>query len=210
MTMAGMGYVIRPVQSAEELAEVFDVMGAQFSPARTRAHRSFTELARLFPERRTLMLLAEDVLADDVLADDVLAEDVLDEDHARIVGGAYVGARDSLGIALVPEARGQGLGTRLARQLEETATWLGLPAIYAGGVTDRTRPFYLSLGYHGRASLMTRELPLSALRRNPVGWHYDLASLRARRQQRQAAASRLDAASWLDAESRLDTGTRLP
>jgi GNAT superfamily N-acetyltransferase len=173
--MAVMSYTIRPVQSAGELAEVFDVMGAQWSRVRTRADRGFAELAQLFPERRTLMLLAED-------------------HDGRIVGGAYVGPRDSLGIALVPEARGQGLGTRLARQLEETATWLGLPAIYAGGVTDRTRGFYLGLGYHGRHSLMTKDLPLSALQRNPADWRYDLASLRSRRQQRRTAASRLPAA----------------
>ena len=117
--MTGMGCVIRPVQSAAELAEVFDVMGAQFEPARTRAHRGFTELAGLFPERRALMLLAED--------------------DGRIVGGAHIGPRGTLSIALVPEARGQGLGARLAQRLEEAATWLGLPAINVGGVTERTR-----------------------------------------------------------------------
>jgi len=57
--MTAMGYVIRPVASAAELAEVYDVMGAQFDPARTRGGRGFGELARLFPERRALMLLAQ-------------------------------------------------------------------------------------------------------------------------------------------------------
>jgi hypothetical protein len=98
-----------------------------------------------------------------------------------------------MSIALVPEARGQGLGTRLAQRLEEAATWLGLPAINAGGVTERTRGFYLHLGYRGRGSMMLKELPTSALRRNPGGWRYDLGSLRARRQQRRAAVARLRA-----------------
>jgi len=34
-------------------------MGAQFDPAWTRGGRGFGELARLFPERRALMLLAQ-------------------------------------------------------------------------------------------------------------------------------------------------------
>jgi GNAT superfamily N-acetyltransferase len=171
--MTVMGYVIRPVQTAAELAAVFDVMGAQFEPARTRDHRGFNELAGLFPERRALMLLAED--------------------DGRIVGGAHVGPRGTLAIALVPEARGQGLGTRLVLRLEEAATWLGLPAINVGGVTDRTRGLYLRLGYRGRGSMMLKELPTSALRRNPGAWRYDLASLRARQQQRRAAVARLRA-----------------
>ncbi len=41
--------------------------------------------------------------------------------------------------------------------------------------------------------MMLRELPTSALRRNPGGWRYDLGSLRARQQQRLAAAARLRA-----------------
>jgi GNAT superfamily N-acetyltransferase len=168
-TMTVMGYVIRPVQSAMELAEVFDVMGAELAPARTIA-----ELARVFPERRVLMLLAED--------DD------------RIVGGAYVGPRGNMAIALVPQARGQGLGTRLAQRLEEGAIWLGLPAIDAGAVTDRTRNFYLRLGYHGQGSTMRKELPASGVRRTPFDWRYDLRSLRARRQQRGAAVARLRSA----------------
>jgi GNAT superfamily N-acetyltransferase len=169
-TMTVMGYVIRPTESVAELAEVFDVMGAQLEPARTRAHRSFAELARLFPERRALLLLAED--------------------DGRIVGGAHIGPRGTLSIALAPQARGQGAGTRLAQMLEEAATRLGLPAINVGGVTNLTRGFYLRLGYQGRGSVMRKGLPLSALWRDPDGWHRDLAELRARRQQRRAAASR--------------------
>jgi GNAT superfamily N-acetyltransferase len=147
-TMTVMGYVIRPVQSAMELASVFDVMRAQLEPALDIHDRDLADLVDLFPECRAVMLLAED--------------------DGRIAGGAYIGAHGNIAIALVPTARGQGLGTRLARRLEEGATWLGLPAVSA-------------------------ELPPSAIRRTTFDWRYDLSSLRARRQQRAAAVARLRA-----------------
>lgn len=165
--MTGMGYVIRPVDSVSELAEVFDVMGAQFQPPRTRADRGFVELARLLPERRALMLLAED------------------EDDGRVAGGAHIGPRGTLSIALIPDARGQSLGTQLVKALEEAGTRLGYPAVNVGGVTDRTRDFYLRLGYQGRGSMMRKGLPVSAFQRDPDGWRRELAVLRERR-QRQA------------------------
>jgi len=62
-------------------------------------------------------------------------------------------------------------------------------------VTDRTRNFYLRLGYHGQGSTMRKELPAAAARRTTFDWRYDLAALRARRQQRAAAVARLRAAS---------------
>jgi GNAT superfamily N-acetyltransferase len=172
--MTVMGYVIRPAQSLAELVEVFDLIGAQSEPARIRANHGLAELVALFPERRAVMLVAED--------------------DGQIVGGAYIGARGSMAIALVPEARGQGLGTRLAQRLEEGATWLGLEAIDAGGVTDRSRNFYLRLGYQGQGPAMRKELPAAA-RRTTFDWRYDLAALRARSQQRAAAVARLRAAS---------------
>jgi len=102
----------------------------------------------------------------------------------QVLGGAHIGPRGTLSIALMPEARGQGLGTRLVRALEEAATRLGCAAINVGGVTDRTRSFYLRLGFQGRGSMMRKGLPLSALRRDPDGWRRELAVLRARRQLR--------------------------
>ncbi len=163
-----MSHVIRPVDSVDELAAVFDVMGAQFRPVRTRADRSFADLARLFPERRPVMLLAED--------------------QGTIVGGAHIGPRETLSIALKPQARGQGLGRRLVETLEEAAARLGCRRINLGGVTEDTRGFYLRLGYHGRGSMMSKGLGLSALQRNPGGWRRDLAELRTRRALRLAEA----------------------
>lgn len=95
-----------------------------------------------------------------------------------------------MSIALVPDARGQGLGRRLAQMLEQAATRAGLPAMNVGGVTAGTRGFNLRLGYQGRGSMMRTGLPLSALRRDPDGWRRDLAGLRARREQRLAATAR--------------------
>jgi GNAT superfamily N-acetyltransferase len=60
-------------------------------------------------------------------------------DDGLIVGGAHIGPRGALSIALAPEARGQGLGRRLAITLEDAATRLGLRAINVGGVIDDTR-----------------------------------------------------------------------
>ena len=171
--MTVMGYVIRPVQSLAELVEVFDVIGAQLEPARTPVNHGLAELVALFPERRAVMMLAED--------------------DGRIMGGAYVGPGGSMAIALVPEARGQGLGTRLVQRLEVGAMWLGLPALEADSPTDRTRDFYLRLGYYGRGSTMRKELSAAATRRTTFDWRYDLAALRARSQQRAAAVARLRA-----------------
>jgi GNAT superfamily N-acetyltransferase len=171
--MTDMSYVIRPVQSLSELVEVFDLIGAQLEPARSRANHGLAELVALFPEHRALMILAEN--------------------DGRIVGGAYAGPQGTMAVALVPEARGQGLGTRLVQRLEEGAAWLGLPALEADHLTDRARDFYLHLGYDGQGTTMRKKLSAAATRRTTFDWRYDLAALRARSQQRAAAVARLRA-----------------
>ncbi len=52
--------VIRPVASLQELARVFDLVGAQLPQPLTRHDRRLAELARRFPADHSLMLLAED------------------------------------------------------------------------------------------------------------------------------------------------------
>ena len=54
-----MSRAIRPVASLDELAEAFDVIGAQLPQRLTHADRRFAELARRFPEDRALMLVVE-------------------------------------------------------------------------------------------------------------------------------------------------------
>jgi hypothetical protein len=55
-----MRYVIRPVASLQELAQVFELVGVQLPHRLTRHDRRLAELARRFPADRTLMLVAED------------------------------------------------------------------------------------------------------------------------------------------------------
>jgi hypothetical protein len=55
-----MRYVIRPVASLQELAQVFDLVGAQLPQRLTRQDRRFAELARRFPADRSLMRVAQD------------------------------------------------------------------------------------------------------------------------------------------------------
>jgi hypothetical protein len=54
-----MRYVIRPVASLQELAQVFDVVGAQLPQRLTRHDRRLVGLARRFPTDRSLMLVAD-------------------------------------------------------------------------------------------------------------------------------------------------------
>ena len=55
-----MRYVIRPVASLQELAQVFDLAGAQLPQPLTHHDRRSAQLARRFPSDRSLMLLAEE------------------------------------------------------------------------------------------------------------------------------------------------------
>src|SRR6266540_840793 len=74
-----MRYVIRPVASLQELAQVFDLAGAQLPQRPTAQDRPFAELARRFPADGSLMLLAED--------------------QGRIVGGALAFRTDPAPVA---------------------------------------------------------------------------------------------------------------
>ena len=57
---SGMNVLIRPVDSAQELADAFDVAGAQISPPFDHTDRRFTDLARHYPEDRSIMLVVDD------------------------------------------------------------------------------------------------------------------------------------------------------
>ncbi len=164
---AATDYRIRAVESLEELATVFDVVGAQMEPTMTHEDRRFQDLARRFGEDRELMLMVEE--------------------HGRIVGGALMFRTTLRAIGLEPAARGKGLGRRLLERLEEDAARKGRGGIRlgVGRAPSPARDFYEHMGYSGR-SRMGKELPLSpALRyRESSEWRRRLEDLRQRRDSR--------------------------
>lgn len=136
-------YVIRPVNSLEELTRVFDFVGSQATPWITHADRRFPELVHRFPEDRSLMLVVED--------------------RQRLVGGLLAcrrGAAAALrAMGLAPGLPVEGLMTRLLQRVETEAMRLGASEVYEGGVGD-LRPLYERRGYFGRNPMTKRLLPL--------------------------------------------------
>jgi acetyltransferase (GNAT) family protein len=136
-------YVIRPVNSLEELTRVFDFVGAHVTPRITQADRRFRELVHRFPEDRSLMLVVED--------------------RHRLVGGllacrrGYTAAVRAIGLA--PGLPVEGLMTRLLQTVETEAMRLGASQVYEGGVGD-LRDLYERQGYFGRNPMTKRLLPL--------------------------------------------------
>lgn len=171
-----MRYVIRPVASLQELAQVFELAGAQLPQRLTRHYRRLAELARRFPADRTLMLVAED--------------------QGGIVGGALAFRTDPASpacgvtlrlIGVAPTHRGKGLGRRLLEEVEAAGRRLGASEISLGA-SGQERGFYLRMGYSGRTRLRKQlPLPSSAGPRRAQGWRRDLDELRRRRQRRLAA-----------------------
>jgi len=131
-------YTIRHVSSLDELAEAYDILGAQFDPPTTHLDRLFSDLRRCYPDDRRLMLVAEK--------------------DGRIVGGV-MGFESTLRIiALEPEARGKGLGRRLIETYEVCAMGRGVQMISLGAI-EGAKGFYHRVGYRGKSS-MHKELPL--------------------------------------------------
>jgi GNAT superfamily N-acetyltransferase len=143
-------FVIRQVESLEELAATFDIVGAQFVPAITHDDRRFQDLAHRFPEDRALMLMVEE----------------MDAQHQpgaeRIVGGALAFGGRGLtlrAIGLELGVRRQGLGRRLMERIELEAIRRGAGGISLGA-SDDSKGFYARLGYAGRGTMMHKGLPL--------------------------------------------------
>jgi GNAT superfamily N-acetyltransferase len=166
-----MTYVIRSVESPQELVEAFDLMGAQFTPPLTHDDRRFSDLARRYSEDRSMMLLVEH--------------------EGRVIGGALAFRRGQESgpdsdvtlriIALAPPHRGRGLGRRLVERVEQEATMLGARGIGLGA--DDAVGFYHHLGYRGKSGLR-KDLPLSSAHRVPRDRRRVLEELRERRQTR--------------------------
>src|SRR6266545_2439010 len=171
-----MRYVIRPVASLQELAQVFELAGLHQTQGSSRHDRRLAELARRFPADRTLMLVAED--------------------QGGIVGGALAFRSDPAAaacgvtlrlIGVAPAHRGKGPGRRLVEGVEAAARRLGASEISLGA-SGGQRGFYLRMGYSGRARLRKQlPLPSSTGPRRAPGWRRDLDELQRRRQRRLAA-----------------------
>ena len=71
----------------------------------------------------------------------------------RIVVDAGQEALRLVDIALLPEARGQGLGSHILRRLQACAAQLGLPlTLSVHHSNPQARRLYLALGFHGHAT----------------------------------------------------------
>ena len=131
-------YIIRQVASIEELAQVLDLLGAQFTPPIAAQDRVLADLLPHYPQDHALMVVAEK--------------------DGRIVGGALGFGSTLRIIALEPEERGKGLGRRLLQTFEVSAMRRGVRMISLGTLV-RAKGFYLRMGYRGKSS-MHKELPL--------------------------------------------------
>jgi GNAT superfamily N-acetyltransferase len=136
---------VRPVASLDELAQLEEVIAAQF-PARRSASMRAAALEAQFEQDRSLLLLAEQ--------------------NGAIVGGALASVSgDAVRvdvIALQPNARRLGIGRRLMGAIESEAIRRGAQSMYLGGASAENRGFYWRLGFAGRGSLMHKGLPLAS------------------------------------------------
>ena len=137
-------YVIRPITSLDELTRVFDLLGARATPRINHEDRRFRELARRFPEDRSLML-------------------ALERPDRRIAGG-LLACRRGPGVTLraidvEPGLARDELIGRLLATLEIEAKRLGADEVFEGGV-GAGRSLYERRGYFGRNPMTRRLLPL--------------------------------------------------
>lgn len=145
MEPAAEQFVIRRIVSAEELARAVDVAGAQVTPQVTSGDRRAVDLFRRLDEDGPLLVAAFSGVT---------------------VLGAALAFRPDDGlcalrlIGLVPWARGRGLGRFLLEIVELEAMAVGCISVTAGGVGPESKGFYERLGFTGRHSTMSKQLPL--------------------------------------------------
>jgi DNA-binding transcriptional MerR regulator len=126
-----MAVIIRPIDSAAELATAFDVAGAQFDPAIDHTdQRRFAELEAAYPGERELFLVAEE------------SGSVAGAALGFISSGSEVTLRI---LAVAADRRRQGIGRALLRAFEAGALRLGATRISLGA--DAEAGFYVRHGY---------------------------------------------------------------
>jgi DNA-binding transcriptional MerR regulator/ribosomal protein S18 acetylase RimI-like enzyme len=160
-----MAVIIRPVDSAAELASAFDVAGAQFDPAFDHTDQRFSDLQAAYPGQRDLLLVAEE--------------------NGSVAGAAMgfvsSGAELTLRILAVADGRRRrGIGRALLRAFEAGAVRLGATRISLGA--DAEAGFYVRHGYQAMLLLQWAYDPdrfdadVKALTAGPVQdltWHRD-------------------------------------
>jgi GNAT superfamily N-acetyltransferase len=149
--VASESFVIRRARTRDELADAFDVAGAQIDPPVTRADRRIRSLLDRFDEDRPLMQLA-------LCGDQIIGAALAFNATLRLMGVEVAYRR-------------RGVGRRLLQTVEVEAMSLGLDGL-ALGAEKSARSFYESLGYHGRHKMMQKQFP-------PAGRVRDLRLLRA-------------------------------
>jgi DNA-binding transcriptional MerR regulator len=161
-----MAVIIRPVDSAAELADAFDVAGAQFDPPIDHTdQRRFAELAAAYPGGRDLLLVAEE--------------------NGSVAGAAmgFVSCGREVTLRILAVAVGRrrrGIGRALLRAFEASALRLGATRISLGA--DAEAGFYIRHGYRTMLLLQWAYDPshcdaeVAALAAGPLKemtWHRD-------------------------------------
>lgn len=129
---AKMPVTIRPIASADELLDAFDVAGAPFRPVIDRSdERRLSDLRREFDDHGTDLLLVA-------------------EDDDRLVGAALGFLNDTRGatlriLGLQPDYQGQGIGRALLRSFERAVERRGGSSVSLGA--DESVGFYVRHGY---------------------------------------------------------------
>jgi DNA-binding transcriptional MerR regulator len=161
-----MAVIIRPVESAAELATVFDVAGAQFDPAIDHTdQRRFAQLEAAYPGQRELLLVAEE--------------------SGSVAGVAmgFMSPESEVTLRILAVAAGRrrrGIGRSLLRAFEASALRLGATRVSLGA--DAEAGFYIRHGYQTMLLLQWVYDPgrfdaeVTALASGPVKemtWHRD-------------------------------------
>ena len=130
-------YKIREICSVDELMIVYDLIVAQIVyEISVDRHRS--DLRKYYDRNRHLMLMLEY--------------------DSEVIGGALGYGSSLFAIAIVPEHRGIGLGTRIMQTFEYSAMTHGLNSISLGAYPDE-KGFFTKLGYMGRKVSLIKDFP---------------------------------------------------